>query len=218
MSQKWFAFVGLFAAAALLLSLSSCAREQQLVGITIQPATATFGAPDPNAQIVFTAFGSYLHPPETKDLTGLVTWKTDVPQILTVNGGVASPAVGGGCGIANISASYTKGSSPGGNLITGHATVTINNSLISTCPGGSTTQAAVIVTLTGSGSVVSVPPGINCPTGACGALFTLASTVVLTGTPGTGASSVSWGNCGTTSGTTCSVVVGGPTTVTAKFQ
>lgn len=219
MRQKLSALVGLFAACVLLASLSSCAREQQLVGITIQPGTATFGAPDPNAQIVFTALGSYIHPPETKDLTSQVTWKSDVPQLLDVNAGVVSPAVGGGCGIVDISASYTKGSSPGGNLIMGYATVTIQNPAIAACPGGSATQGSVIVTLSGAGTVVSVPAGINCPGTACGALFTTGSSVVLTATPGTGATSVTWGNCTAASNSTCSVTVAPtPTNVTATFQ
>jgi hypothetical protein len=44
MIQKWSVIIGVFAAAALLLSLSSCARDQELLSISIPPTTETFGA------------------------------------------------------------------------------------------------------------------------------------------------------------------------------
>jgi hypothetical protein len=201
-----------------LLSLASCARDQQLVAITIQPAAATFLGPNAGGQILFTAIGSYIHPPVSKDITSQVTWKTDVPQIINVNGGVVT-TTGGGCGIANISASTTMGTGNGRGLAIGYATVTVDDVTISNCPGGSATQGSVVVSLSGSGTVVSTPAGINCPTGACGALFPVGSSVVLNATPGTGATSVAWsGNC-TPSGNTCVAVVSTtPAIVTARFQ
>ena len=216
MVQKWSALVGLFAALALLTSLSSCGRDRQLVTITIQPASATFLSPNAGGQIQFTAIGSYIHPPISKDITNEVTWKTNVSQIINLNAGAVT-TTGNGCGIANISAGTTRGTGPSGNLIIGYATVTVNDAAVSTCPGGTTTQGAVLVSLSGSGSVASVPGGITCPT-TCGALFQLGTTVVLNATPGSGATTVVWGNC-TASGNSCSVVVGPtPVTVTAHFQ
>ncbi len=68
MNRKWFSVAALLIAAVALLNLSSCARSQKLVGITVTPSGSTitlsgFG------QVVgtqFTALGSYIHPPETK--------------------------------------------------------------------------------------------------------------------------------------------------------
>ena len=70
---KWISIFGLTAAGSWLLSLSSCARNQELTAITIQPATFTFLSPDPTLSANFTALGTYIHPPETKDISALVT-------------------------------------------------------------------------------------------------------------------------------------------------
>jgi len=69
----------------------SCAHDRQLVAIAIHPGSATFRTPDPGSQLQFSAIGSFFHPPETKDITAEVTWKKDIPQLITVNGGVVSP-------------------------------------------------------------------------------------------------------------------------------
>jgi hypothetical protein len=193
--------------------LLSCMHELKLVSITVKPPTATFLTPDINGKIVFTALGNYIHPPDTRDITDKVTWATDVPQLIQVNGGVVSPL--GGCGIADISASLKDK----GNLVIGYATVTVNDPTDPLCPGGSQTQGVVIVTLTGNGSVTSVPAGITCPTQSCGALFNVLSTVVLTATPNTGFTFDNWAGCTSITGTTCSVLVTtGSTVVTATFK
>jgi len=214
MTQKWPTLIGVFAAVALL---SSCARDQQLVTITIQPASGTFLSPIAGGEIQFTAIGSYIHPPVTKDITSQVTWNTNIPQLINVSAGVVT-TTGTGCGIANISASSTKGTGPSGNLVIGYATVTVNDPTVASCPGGTSTQGSVLVRLSGSGTVVSAPPGINCPATTCGAQFPVNSSVVLSATLGSGATTVVWGNC-TASGLTCTVVVGSsPVVVTAAFQ
>ena len=214
MTQKWPIRIGVLAAVALL---SSCARDQRLVTITIQPASGTFLSPTVGGEIHFTAMGSYIHPPVTKDITSQVTWNTSIPQLINLNAGVVT-TTGTGCGIANISASSTTGTGPSGNLIIGYATVTVNDPTVAACPGGTTTQGSLLVRLSGSGTVVSAPPGINCPATTCGAQFPVNSTVVLNATPGTGATTVVWGNC-TPSGLNCTAVIGSsPVVVTAAFQ
>jgi hypothetical protein len=221
MSQKWPAVVGvlgILVLASLLLSLASCARDQQLVAITIQPAAATFLSPNASGLIQFSAIGSYIHPPVSKDITAEVTWKADIPGLVNVVAGAVTTN-GGGCGITNISASTTKGTGNGGGLIIAYATVTVDDVTVVNCPGGSASLGVVQVALSGSGTVVSAPAGINCPTGNCGAQFPIGSPVVLNATPGTGATSVAWtGNC-TASGNTCSLVVTStPSIVTAVFN
>ena len=211
--------MGLLVVVAVFLAFPSCGFERKLVEITIAPPTATFLTPDSTKQIVFSALGRYIHPPDTRDITSQVTWKTDVPQLVQVSGGVVSPQPGNVCGIADISASM----SDGGNLVIGYATVTVDDPTNPICPGGSPTQAVVTVTLLGptaAGTVTSVPGGISCPSGACGALFTTGSTMVLTATPNTGHTFVSWsGGCTTIAGTTCSILVpNGSTNVTATFN
>ncbi|MFM7718416.1 MAG: InlB B-repeat-containing protein [Actinomycetota bacterium] len=67
----------------------------------------------------------------------------------------------------------------------------------------------------GTGSVSSNPLGIACGA-TCSALFPAGSTVVLTGTPGTGSNFTAWsGDC--SGDGPCSLVVDGPRSVTATF-
>ncbi len=200
----------LLAVASMLIG---CGFKRKLVTIEVEPPAATFGTPAIGAQIDFTALGHYIHPPDTHDITSQATWKTDVPQLVSVNAGVVSPL--GGCGVANISASVQQD----GNLVIGFATVTINDPTNPICPGGSTTQGVVTVGLTGPGTVTSSPAGINCPTAACGAQFQVGTTIVLTATPDTSHSFTGWGSCPTVNGSTCSIpVVQGTTGVTATFN
>ena len=54
----------------------------------------------------FTALGTFIHPPGTRDITNEVTWKADAPQVVNLNGGVVT--TNGACGITNIYASTNK--------------------------------------------------------------------------------------------------------------
>ena len=179
---------------------------------------ATFATPAPGAQVQFTAIGTYIHPPENKDISSQVTWKTDVSQLITVNGGTVSPT-GAGCGVANISASNNTGTGPSGNLVIGYATVTVNDPTNPICPGSGAVEA-LTVTLGGSGNgvVTSSPAGINCPAQSCGAVFKTGTTVTLTATPNGGASFVSWTGCTTMTGNTCSVTLNASTDIIATFN
>ena len=196
--------------------LPSCMHERKLVQIKVQPSDASFGSPAPDAQIIFTALGSYIHPPDTRDITDKATWKSDVPQLVTVTGGVVSPT-GNGCGVADISASMNDG----GNLLIGYATVTVKDPTNTNCPGGGNTTGVITVTLggTAAGTVTSVPAGITCPS-VCGAEFTVGNTVVLTATPTTNHTFTGWTNCPSgNTGDTCSIQVpSGSLNVTASFN
>jgi len=216
---KWISILGLVGAGIWLLSLSSCARSQRLVGITVSPSSFIFLTPDKALITNYTALGTYIHPPETKDITALVTWSVDFAGMVNVTAGAVSPT-GTECGVANISASYDRGTFPSGNLIVGYATVTVDNPLIAVCPGGTSAPVLGVQleknTSTGD-TVTSVPAGINCPAQSCGAPFTAGTTVSLTAAPA--ANFVSWGApCLGSSSTTCDVVVTANTTVIANFQ
>jgi hypothetical protein len=206
MSGRWMKIMFGAALAVTATGWLSCGQDHKLVAIEIQPAAGfNFATPDPAAQGVFTAIGTYVHPPGTADITKLVTWKTDVPQLLVINGGVVSPQPGNVCGIADVYADFNSG----GNFVTNFATVTVNDRTRVECPGGSTTQAVVTVNLTPAdgGVVTSVPSGITCPALVCGAQFTVGDTIALTASPNTGHTFNAWSGCTTTNGTTCSLVV-----------
>ena len=68
----------------------------------------------------------------------------------------------------------------------------------------------------GSGTVTSVPAGINCGT-TCAAYFPYKGTVTLTATPASGQKLKSWAGCTTASGNTCTVSMTATKTVTATF-
>ena len=206
--------------AAALLALGSmlagCGFKRKLVAITINPPSVTFLATN-SVPVVFTATGSYIHPPDNRDITKQVTWATDVPALLQLNyqGVAGQVAPNGACGIANISASMQDN----GNLVIAYATATVNDSTNPICPGGSTTTGVVTVSISGAGSVTSSPTGINCPAQACGAQFNVGQTIVLTATPNAGHTFGNWTSCPTPNGSTCSVpVVLGSTGVVATFN
>ena len=79
MTRKWFRIAVLISAVSVLGSLSSCARNQHLVSIAVQPATVTFGSVDDKLFVSLTAYGAYQHPPETKDITTRVTLEIGYP-------------------------------------------------------------------------------------------------------------------------------------------
>jgi hypothetical protein len=214
MNAKWFSIFALIAAATFFLSLSSCGFNRHLVSISIAPSSATFGAVDPTLQVNFTATGTYEHPPSTKDVTNIVTWTSDTPQVAQVSSfGVVSPNTN--CGSANISASYYD--SP--NLVSSNsANVVVDGPSADGCtPAGIQPILTVTVTGTTSGNVTSSPAGISCTTGSsCSSQFVTGQTIMLTATPASGFQS--WQGCNATNGASCTVFLENSTTVTATFN
>jgi hypothetical protein len=203
-------------AAAMLLGVSGCARETRLTQITLQPGAETFLNPNPNLQVHFTALGTFIHPPATRDISAEVTWKTDTPQLISVAGGIVSPT-GAGCGVATVTATSNKDTGGSKNILVGNASVTVNDPSNPDCPGGSTPSVTLTLLLTGNGTVVSSPAGINCP-GTCAASFPANTSITLTPTAGTGASFGGWQNCPVTSGNSCIVTLTANESVTATFN
>lgn len=215
MNPRW-SRIALGAALALTATnFLSCGTDRKLAQIIIQPPAATFLDPSPGPAnvIVYTALGEFIHPPLTKDITGRVTWKTDTPGLLVINGGQVSPFGGGACGIGDISAELLDH----GNLVISYATATVNDATNPICPGGSVSHGVVTVAITGSGTVASSPAGITCP-GACGSQFNVNDIIVLSAAPATGHTFGSWSGCPSVNGTNCTITVPkGSVNVTATF-
>lgn len=212
MIRTWVVFTALIVTAGSFLSLASCARSQKLVGITVTPSTATFGGV--GAQLQFKAIGNYIHPPENKDITQTAIWSIDSQHLVTFGTPGLVTAISD-CGTGNIMASVQEG----GNYVFGTAFISAAGVGTSTC-----NQAALTVAVTGSGSVNSTPAGISCPDKSCSAAFPLDSTVVLSATPGAGATSVTWDwaqgaiGCSSQTATTCNVTLNANATISAIFQ
>jgi hypothetical protein len=125
MHQKLFGIATLLLAAIALLNLSSCAHSQQLVGISLQPSGG-FVFEGYNAAGQFTALGSYIHPPETKDITDKVVWSLDIANFGTVTNGLVTYTRTDGCGSGQVTATFTQND---GNVVVGSAPVSgANNS------------------------------------------------------------------------------------------
>jgi hypothetical protein len=213
MNGKWFSIAVLVVIATLLLLASSCARNQHLTSIQVVPATATFGGV--GATLQFKAFGTYIHPPATKDVTALAKWSIDSQFLVSFNSTPGLVTSINDCGSGNVMASIQDGS----NDVFGTAFVTSAGLGTSAC-----TQAALTVIVVGSGTVTSSPTGINCPAAACAASFPLDSAVGLTASPGTGATLATWSwpsgtaGCQSESTTSCTVVLNTNQTITATFH
>jgi hypothetical protein len=212
MTRKCF-LLALIAAAALLFSLSSCAFNQHLTSISIQPSGANFGGVDPSLFVNFKAYGTYNHPPQTKDITTQVTWQSDTPQVAQVsNTGVVSPNTS--CGTANVVASLHDGSN---DIVSGGAHVIVEGPASLGCPPGGASSNLAVTIGGGAGTVTSSPAGITCGT-VCAAQFTTGTTVTLSGTPTSPSTAVNWVGCDSVTGTACTVFLDTNRTVIATFQ
>jgi len=229
MNGKWFSLVMLMFAAAFLLHTSSCAHDQQLVSIQIQPPVETFGATnipvqaDAGLQVQLRALGSYIHPPVTKDITNQVTWTSNTPQMVTSNSTGLITATGEACGATLVSATLNTNTSQGGisssgAIVTGYMTANV----ICYEGGGSGTGPALTLTFggNGAGTVTSNPGGLSCSSpGPCVAEFPVGTPVTLTATP-TGSSSFGgWTGCASQPSTNpCTLTLESNTTVTVTFN
>lgn len=217
--------------ASLIASLS-CARDQQLVSISIVPETQTFGAAnipvpaDAGLSVQLRALGTYIHPPVTKDITSQVAWTTDdvSAQMVTVSPTGVLKAVGGACGSSLVFATVTTNHSVGnrssqGAIITGSMTA---NVVCFTGSNGNTALLTILVTPAGDGSVAVSAPGqstVTC-TQNCTLSFPVGTgPITLTAAPNSGFSFAGYSNCATQQGLQCTIsALDVDTTVTASFQ
>jgi hypothetical protein len=136
MTRKWFSILALIVAASLVVSESSCAYNQHLTSIQVTPASVTFLSPTTNITFQLKAYGTYIHPPETKDITDKVTWQEDSPDLVTVTPtGIISNAGTGRCGVTGVHATdFTDSGNMNGNVVVGNATATVVDTGVPLCP------------------------------------------------------------------------------------
>ena len=97
-----------------------------------------------------------------------------------------------------------------GNFNSDNVSVLINNTALA--PNSLTVNRAG----TGSGTVTSNPPGIDCGA-TCSASYVIGTVVTLTATPDLVSIFNGWSGCDTVAGTTCTVTMNAARTVTASF-
>lgn len=217
MIRKWFGVTALVVTASSLLSLSSCARNQHLVSINIQPGNGTFFSVDPSAFFLYKAYGTYRHPPKTVDITNQVTWQSDNPQVAQFTAaGVVSPNLG--CGVAQIFA--TKHDSPN-DVVSNMVSITVNGPASQGCPATTATNVlAVSLNIPADGVVTSNPPGIICGGAAtqCTWAFQSGATVSLTAAPSGAHTFTGWSGCDVPSAMNCLMTMNGDRVVAASFN
>lgn len=134
MIRKWIGIMALVVTAFAILNTSGCARDQQLESITLSPSGGfVFGGY--NAAGQFTAYGNYIHPPETKDISTLVTWSLDIANFGTVSStGLVTYLRTDGCGSGQVSATYNNPpGGPHGAVVVGSASVSGANQSLPAC-------------------------------------------------------------------------------------
>lgn len=191
----------------LLAAMLSCGHDQQLVAVTIQPGTETFGSSstplsaDAGATAQLYAYGHYIHPPVTKNITTQVTWASNTPAIATVAAGGALTATGNGCGNSLISATVQTNSSSGGISSSGAVVVGFATAEV-VCPG---TNPILTVQISGTGSISSTPSGLSCAS-TCSNSFSPGTPITINAAPSAPATSASFAGCDSGNGTAvCSI-------------
>jgi hypothetical protein len=224
MNRKWFGITALVIVAIALLSVSSCGDPQKLQSIQIVPSSFTYGGAAASGSIQtpipLAAYGTYIHPPETKDITDQVIWASNVTPVANVSS-TGQLTAGSSCGGSNISASvYTDGGNKNGNVVVGYMFVTVDGPASLGCtPAGTPPTLTVNFSGSGLGTVISSPAGIDCSApSSCNAEFPAGSSINLAGNPTAPSTTVIWNGCGTVMGTTCNVILENSVTVTATFQ
>ena len=139
MKRNWIGVVLLVLAATALLSLSSCGHNQHLISIAVTPQGTTITqGPGQQVSTQFTALGTYIHPPETRDITNTAIWSTNTPDIIEVDSTTPGliKTTGAGCGknLGVTAEVYTDNGNTHGNVVVGASTINISFGPNSACP------------------------------------------------------------------------------------
>jgi len=181
MKSSWSrALVLRLAVLASCLSLS-CGNKQELVSIQVTPAQVNFQGL--GAQSRMTAIGTYIHPPETKDITHAVTWATNVPGTVSVTQtGLVTAINTCGSGQVTATAYSNPANPPAGSAIRASADVAI---LLNGSPNCSQ-LANLTVTIGSTGELARLPvrpPVLRCrlgdPLSSTGSVVTPPSTILV---------------------------------------
>jgi hypothetical protein len=124
--------IGTLVAIGTVLSLPSCGHDQVLTAVTINPSGASITGT--GVIVNFQAIGTYIHPPESKDITTSVVWTSAAPQIVSIvsNTGVATSGAGCGSNITITATHYTNTQAQSGSVVVGTAAVSVTQ--VPACP------------------------------------------------------------------------------------
>ncbi len=107
-----------------VVSVAGCGFKRKLVSITVIPDGATLGGP--GLTIQFKAVGSYIHPPDSRDITDSVTWESAAPEVVDINQtGLATSGLDCGTGITITATGHSDPGDQSSGLVIGKATVDV---------------------------------------------------------------------------------------------
>lgn len=149
-----------------------CNASQSLQSLAVLPNNPTVPVIGQSTQ--FLALGTFAGGGQ-EDLTSTATWSSSNPEIATINSSGTALTVG--CGTSTISAQYRPS---GGTPVVGTSSLNVS------CNSITSIELIIVKSGSSSGTVTSVPAGINCGT-VCGGLFNEGTGFVLTATPASGA-------------------------------
>jgi hypothetical protein len=137
MERRAVRIIFLSAAVLLILGIFGCGHDQELTSITVTPSNTTIIGQ--GLELQFTAVGHYIHPPESKDITSTVIWKSTAEQIISFitpdKPGLATSGLGCGTNIGISAVVYSNPNNPSsGNAVIGTATVSVTQPNDPNCP------------------------------------------------------------------------------------
>lgn len=103
--------------------------------MSLNPSTVTVTGLSTGAKAQFTAYGRFIHPDETRDISTEVTWTTSVPDIATVDSKGLVTTTGLACGTTTVTATAGRdlqGVGSDSNIRTATATFTVRDPIL--CP------------------------------------------------------------------------------------
>lgn len=112
-----------------------CGHPTQLVEMSLNPSSATVTGLSAGAKVQFTAYGRFIHPDETRDITPQVTWTTSIPDVATVDNKGLVTSTGFACGTTTVTATAGRdlqGVGSDTNIRTATATFTVEDANL--CP------------------------------------------------------------------------------------
>lgn len=122
---------------ALVLIQAGCGHPTTMTGLSISPTGSTIIGRGVGATVQYTAYGTFMHPSETRDVTTQVTWTSAIPDVGTVQNGLVTSGLG--CGTTLITATAGRdlvNTRDGSNqqILTATATFTVADPNEPLCP------------------------------------------------------------------------------------
>jgi hypothetical protein len=108
-----------------------------MVSMSVTPSNSTVLGVGDIIPVQYVAYGTFVHPAGTRDITNEVTWSSSVPMIATVaSTGIVTPA-GYACGVTTITATAGKsviGTGSDSGVMSATSTFTVADPNIKGCP------------------------------------------------------------------------------------